>query len=499
MFNLMAAQYRMRSVSAQGKASWEDGIKSYLPGAVIHGATGQDTLTGSNLFDVKEVINVNAQDDISFDPSTSAKNFYNLPTVAGQTYTVSFEIKTTGTEAQPNALAISVQDGQNQAYNASDALALLLGVPLDWGRKTIQFTAASEWTSLVTTIVHMRYFQVNAGETALDYEPYCGGIPAPNPSYPIEPKCNSALYAARGKNLVNVPDARIRFENFYYTTTLTSFVLKAGQTYTLSFDYQIHSATQTVGCGLVYYDDSGNRKQLAGDISYPNQTAGRFTGTFTVPESLLFEPAKLMLYLVRMSYAGDADVSISNVMLEFGGTASAYSPYWDGGTVTAPALHGFPGVEACDEWDAVTGQGIRRAHVIALDGTENWVHASDGAYYATGYDPPLASYAETVGYCTHLPYRYSYTLGEGFMVGVYGTFYNYRNDLWPTLAEWKSFLVAQAEAGTPVQVVYVMEEPQSFTFPPQERLSAPAGVGQLVQQGGVISDTNVTVRYLTHS
>ena len=321
----------------------------------------------------------------------------------------------------------------------------------------------------------------------------------PAPDAPVPVLGNSASYSLRGRNLLNQEDRRVQITAFYYYDIATGLTLRPGQTYTLSFDYQIHSATETVKCGFVYYGDDGRQGQLANDMAYPNQTAGRFTGTFTVPNTLSIQPAKLLIRPVRFGSAADADVSISNLMLEFGGTASPFEPFWDGGTVVAPSLHGFEEVGAADTWDAVAGQGTRYTHTLTLDGTENWVLASDGAYYTTGYPHPKADYNNPVGYCTHLPYAYGYTLGSGFMVGYSGTLYNYRNDLWPTLDEWKAFLVSQAEAGTPVQVVYVMETPQSFISTPQQRLRAPNGFGQLVQEPSDVSDTAVTARYLTHS
>ena len=45
--------------------------------------------------------------------------------------------------------------------------------------------------------------QIEKGETATDYEPYCGGIPSPNPDYPQEIKSvENAKITACGKNLL---------------------------------------------------------------------------------------------------------------------------------------------------------------------------------------------------------------------------------------------------------------------------------------------------------
>lgn len=60
----------------------------------------------------------------------------------------------------------------------------------------------------------------------------------------------------------------------------------------------------------------------------------------------------------------------NNLWAVLGESPLPYEPYVDGGTVSAPYLHGIPGTPYRDEWDAVTGRGVRRCAVLYNYGGE---------------------------------------------------------------------------------------------------------------------------------
>ena len=142
---------------------------------------------------------------------------------------------------------------------------------------------------------------------------------------------NSIQATRSGKNLLNKADFTTSFTNTYYKDEVTNFKLKAGKTYTLSFNYKVNSATATLSTGVGY----GTTKYSTDIISskqYPNQTSGRQTVTFTTPTSLA-DGNYLFIRFARTSTSSSASVTISRIQLEEGSSATAYEEY---GTMPSP-------------------------------------------------------------------------------------------------------------------------------------------------------------------
>lgn len=186
LHDLMMAQYATPAVSGEGLVSWDKGVKCVLPSVKLMGAATQGTLTGKNLFDP------NAE--------TSTSGSY-----IG--FTQCFSL------SRPFVVSISLKPGKELPSNASFGYIF---------RKTTDGSASADWLvkdgSLIATqsvVTDSDYaveligaypqsalasfldaldIQLELGSTATAYEPYCGGVPAPNPSYPIMPVCNDGVY-----------------------------------------------------------------------------------------------------------------------------------------------------------------------------------------------------------------------------------------------------------------------------------------------------------------
>ncbi len=131
-----------------------------------------------------------------------------------------------------------------------------------------------------------------------------------------------------GKNLVNIQDQNISFNNNYYkdTTSSPKYTLKPDTTYIMSFDYKVNSSTNNI-YDSVGYGISTFQKDISSTLgNYSN--SGRKTDSFTTPSSFLYSPPYIWFRFVRMSTPGDANVDISNVQLEEGSTATEYEPYY---------------------------------------------------------------------------------------------------------------------------------------------------------------------------
>ena len=135
--------------------------------------------------------------------------------------------------------------------------------------------------------------QIEEGSTATTYEPYCGGIPSPNPDYPqdIQVVTGEQTVNVHGKNLLNPTlfdgitqnsDGTLKTTKYYTVTTAVSFHLKASTRYTLSIRNSDGELTgqgwgvavngtwinTTSGVGAVNTDASGEVSLQIGASSY---------------------------------------------------------------------------------------------------------------------------------------------------------------------------------------------------------------------------------------
>ena len=133
----------------------------------------------------------------------------------------------------------------------------------------------------------------------------------PAPIYPLGDK----------RNLVNIPDFNIYYEQMYHQDTKTDFILKPNYTYTLSFDYHVYETSTDLYLSVGYGKDS--YEQDIEFVQYPNITEGRNKLTFTVPKDI---PANSNLWIRFANTLIPAKVSIfiQNVQLEKGKEGKAY-------------------------------------------------------------------------------------------------------------------------------------------------------------------------------
>lgn len=133
----------------------------------------------------------------------------------------------------------------------------------------------------------------------------------PAPIYPLGDK----------RNLVNIPDFNIYYEQMYHQDTKTDFILKPNYTYTLSFDYHVYETSTDLYLSVGYGKDS--YEQDIEFVQYLNITEGRNKLTFTVPKDI---PANSNLWIRFANTLIPAKVSIfiQNVQLEKGKEGKAY-------------------------------------------------------------------------------------------------------------------------------------------------------------------------------
>lgn len=111
--------------------------------------------------------------------------------------------------------------------------------------------------------------------------------------------------------------------------------------------------------------------------------------------------------------------------------------------------------------DAVTGEGLETWKLITLDGTEKWEYENNIYFVVYGILSNLP--LETSGKCSHFIYRYYYGGDNIFCIGNTIKAGAALTAKYANVDEWKSYLVAQYAAGTPVQISYKLAEPVPIT------------------------------------
>lgn len=159
---------------------------------------------------------------------------------------------------------------------------------------------------------------------------------------------------------------------------------------------------------------------------------------------------------------------------------TTYTPY-NGQTNTLT----LPETVYGGEVDAVSGDGKEAWKTLTLDGTETWIKGSavEGVYSffvpnaVDIADMPIATTSTEV--CTHYKIlNYNDGIESAFLSNEPYAYIN--TSRFNSVEELKSYLVAQNEAGTPVQIAYKLETPTPFTATGAQPIPALAGVNTIL-------------------
>ena len=169
-----------------------------------------------------------------------------------------------------------------------------------------------------------------------------------------------------------------------------------------------------------------------------------------------------------------------------------------------PDLRGIG--EYTDEWDYVTGKGLRYIHKIEIDGVSEYGKVS--TYSQNGirvgiYTPEFPMINTNGAACvlsTHFKSSWNSTHGCIY-ANSGGIRLIFDNSLFPSGQSVIDWLLAQKKAGTPVTIYYVMEEPIPFEgrYDWDVYEPIPNESGKVLWGDGNISGVPVEVTYITHS
>ena len=124
------------------------------------------------------------------------------------------------------------------------------------------------------------------------------------------------------KNIVNIQDFNITYNQAYYQDTNTNFKLQPNYLYTLSFDYNINSESTDLYFSIGYGTDS-YETNIASSIQYQTQNKGRNTISFIAPEGVS-DNDTLWVRFAQTIILANVNVDISNIQLEYGKKATDY-------------------------------------------------------------------------------------------------------------------------------------------------------------------------------
>lgn len=280
------------------------------------------------------------------------------------------------------------------------------------------------------------------GQESREFEPYRGETITPD-----EVELYGDAHTA-GKNLI---------PTFRGTASVNGVTVKLNMDGSITLD---GTATETTFINFPHMMIKAGTYTLSTGIALPS-------GTFiTLREGGASAKILLAVYDTAssktgaISYSGDAFVyfavkagtTLSNLtiypQLEEGSEATAYEPYQ--GMTTA--------LEDGDSLDLATGEVVRRWKRLELDGTEAWTLQSVNEYGVANFNTAISVSSDFRAgcMCTHYVTQYTAiadTQDRGiFLSNIRSLFI--RETAYTTVDDFKAYLAAQKEAGTPVTVLY---------------------------------------------
>ena len=266
--------------------------------------------------------------------------------------------------------------------------------------------------------------------------------------------------------------------------------LKPGMQYTVSFD-----AYSTVPNPIEYISirnrsGTGTITNTVHINTLPINTWTHVTATLTTVETFP-EISQQVLYI--NASLSPFTLSVCNLQLEEGSTATEYEAYT--GTTATLSL---PSTVYGGEVDVATGHGQETYAVVELDGTEAIGMSQIGGYNRFSISEAVPGIIPVAGanlnmVCSHYAVTSDPIIGNAknnAMAGFSNTTNIYvRDDAQASVDEYKSWLAAQAAAGTPVTVAYKLATPTSITATGGQQIDALVGVNTVITDGDSVTVT----------
>ncbi|MBQ6986892.1 MAG: collagen-like protein, partial [Oscillibacter sp.] len=318
------------------------------------------------------------------------------------------------------------------------------------------------------------------------------GDPSPDNIRPIS-GVSSVTVTRTGKNLLNMTADSRTMGGITFTVDRAAGTVTANGTATqlVSFavgDFHFKAGTRYIlsgcpagGSSSTYYAYDGYADHGYFDYGSGTQPFDGSAATGTTR------------YYARIFSGVTVNNLVFRPMIRFADTDAAFEPY-QGQTVAASLVdsNSNPLTVYGGTLDITTGT-LTVTHVCAsFTRGDAWTVGREGTanqYYAASIPyagENGASVASTLQ-CSHFVYESIWSGSTGFGISYYDASAYVRNlDLFPTLADWKSWINAQNAAGTPLQLCYKLATPLSYQLTAAQ-LAALSGYNNVMTDAGTLS------------
>lgn len=411
----------------------------------IGGVTEQDSTAGNQLWNADSLIGV---------ASKEYDSFFEIATLTEGTYTIYIEYAggTAGCTV----------------YFYGDGGTTIKSLTSGTAKMNVTFTA-EEASKIVTATIFpysanvgkaYKTVMFNKGDAVLSQEKYTGGIPAPNPSYPMELK-KSVVSGVKthGKNLVKLENLSIT--NYGVSVMIYDGVVKTNGTANNNGGYNL--ARINLKRGRYYTNVIIYRRSAKDDWLETIQSNTTFE---VIDESQIFVP---LLWFDKGAVYSEAIMPM--ICLEE--YKDGVEPYKESSAILSQPidLYGMGGVQ-----DVITPKEIeRRLHVVVFDGSADEVitkapgSLNEGGRFSLNLTKKVLS---GYGICSHL-IRNRWGTGYGYFgngnIGesnpsetIYAVFSE--NDM--TVAECRALL-----SSNPITFVCVLAEPTTEELPIADKIA----------------------------
>ena len=478
--------YSRKKLTGRGQVGWEAPYKAELPSVAVKGEGEQEKLTGKNLLDPSVFANRNDSYSNSYDIAD------NTLTIIRADYQAWDNINTIlNTKSGSYCFLLGVGYYlEIELDSSTDKIVIKDGQVLSLAEGAYKFKAlSSDGSYPVSGRLPMMSL------TPTPYEPYCGGIPAPNPQYPIEPQFLADIsVASRSRNLFDselVPDTVVAGGVTLVNNHDGSFTANGTATYDYSRFYYADITDKLVD-GAFYTSYSSSAKVLLG-LEMLDKKSRAFVSFNTSPIKVdkVHYTYRVSFQLNSKEVVGTVEDEVAWLQIVASKVKEPYEPYYDGGTAQLPILRALPDGSVRDEIDVVTGTVTRRIFELVLDGTEiiyrnawYWDRYGLEAYQVTlHHSRPL--YTATDIICSHFIPGGRFGSNPGFQncLWWYENGFVVKTDGKQSAEDFVSWLSQQYADGTPVTIWYALANPIIEHYDPAILRQHP-GYTQLIQQGG---------------
>ncbi len=395
---------------------------------------------------------------------------------------------------------------------------------------SIRLSSADEGKKIDTTFRAMFV----AGDTIPPYEPYVGGVASPNPLCPQDIVCNNNTYKCHGygKNMfhsLNNEDVAVTMYGLTVSYNASTGIIRVYGT--------VEGVSHLTSTGYIQYEILKQNSERVFDNGYATLYADILSNDIFETSSPFYLTAHTPTKINRMSYfirknqtpsyflftaeeyacgfnvsiplqsideGKRVDFSFRPIFIEGQHTISDFAT----GTIITPELYAVGGVR--DEYYPLTGKIIRKCKKITLDESmamtiKKWLDGELGISFTNAVPNSGASEGDTL--CTH---EDSFNTSFTSLGSLGGHVMNYTgsstNLIWygildylgmTTVDEFKVWLTAQSDAGTPVTVVYKLSEPVIEYVEPIS-IASVRGTNAITESGDM-TGTQIDAKYLIHS